>query len=165
MSTNMVWVGLAIIYIVLIIVIAYVCRSTKVNFGTRHIMDYTSTSPDWIDWDDYYSFDSNYFLQVNKENRIVGDAMNIADGAFILTVIPAASSLNVGDWIKLKCETFANVDTKDISTYIFEDSPEATQFNQVYAYHKINNDSPTIYLEVINDGGKRWVMFGGYSDW
>jgi len=159
------WAGL----IILIILIVYLFRSTKVNFATRHVMDYTSTTPDWIEWLGYnYEFDSNYFLQVNKENRLIGETVDnadIDDGAYILTIIPRATSLNVGDWIKLKCETFASLDNKDLYVYIFEDSPVATQFNQVYAYHKIDNNSPIVYLEVINDGGKRWVMFGGESDW
>jgi hypothetical protein len=125
-------------------------------------MDFTTTYPDYVEWMGYYTFDYNYFLKVNSINRIIGDAIKVGDEKFILTILPAASSRKVGDWVKLECETVSNNDR--VYTYIFENSSVATDFNQVYAYHNIADDSPSVYLEVIDDGGKRWVMFGGYND-
>jgi len=150
------------VFLVILIICLLFSKISKVNFATPHVMNFTSTYPDWTEWSGYYTFDYNYFLKVNTLNRIIGDAIKVGDEKFILAIIPAASSRNVGDWIKLECETVSNND--GVYTYIFENSFVATDFNQVYAYHSIGDDSPSVYLEVINDGGKRWAMFGGYND-
>jgi len=150
------------VLLLILIVSLFFSKISKVNFATPHAMNFTSTYPDWIEWANYYTFDYNYFLKVNTLNRIIGDAIKVGNDEYILAIIPAASSRNVGDWIKLECETVSNNDS--VYTYIFENSSVATDFNQVYAYHSIGDDSPSVYFEVINDGGKRWVMFGGYND-
>jgi hypothetical protein len=159
-TTLMLLIPLIILLIVVIFVI--VSRNKKVNIATPHAMNFTSTSPDATEWLGYYTFNYNYFLKLNAENRIIGDAINVGNDTYILTIIPAASDCSVGDWILLKCETVSN--DNDVYTYIFENSPVPTNFNQVYAYHSIGDDSPSVHLEVIDDGGKRWVMFGGYND-
>ena len=150
------------VLLIILIVCLFFSKISKVNFAIPHAMDYISTYPDYVEWMGYYTFDYNYFLKVNSLNRIIGDAIKVGDEKYILAIIPAASSRKVGDWIKLECETVSNDD--DVYTFIFENSSVATDFNQVYAYHDIHDDSPSVYLEVIDNGGKRWVMFGGYND-
>jgi len=37
--------------------------------------------------------------------------------------------------------------------------------HQIYAYHELNNDSSSVFLEVVKDGdSKPWAMFAGYND-